>query len=460
MKRIWGMTLAGAVTIAMAAGAQADTADGASLIGKPWEEVVAQARGGTVNWFLWGGADNINRYVSEFIGGILEDKYDITLNRVGLNDTVEAVNIVLGEKEAGVDDSGSVDTIWINGENFRTMKQADLAFCGYVDTLPNNALVNWDNPAIANDFGVPVDGCEVPWSRAQFAFAYDSAVTENPPQSIPELIEWIKANPGQFTYPAPPDFSGSVFVRHVFYHAAGGVENLLGPFDQEKFDTVAAKDVGDSERPRAVPVARGPDLPGVDHRASAALRETARSRSTSAMSRRSSASPSRTECFPPSGSLLWPDRRHDREHQLHDHPVQLAAQGRSDGAGERSPLGGSTVREGAARRLGHHARGSRSREPPKRCRRSSPRSSDTRRSFRPQSSPRRHCRSCRRHGSPRWRRAGWRTSLPDRRRCRGPAAKRVRALRPYPQPTPRRHPLGVKPRVRPHEDHSAARPRQ
>ncbi len=231
-----------ASTFAMSSHAAfADTADGDSLIGKPWEEITAAAKGGEVNWFLWGGSDSINQYVSEYIGGILKDKYDITLNRVGLSDTVEGVNIVLGEKEAGVTDKGSVDMIWINGENFRTMKQGGLAFCGYTETLPNNALVNWDNPAIANDFGVPVDGCEVPWSKAQFAFAYDTARTENPPRSIAELIEWVKANPGQFTYPAPPDFNGSVFVRHVFYHAAGGAENLLGPFDQAKYDEVSAK---------------------------------------------------------------------------------------------------------------------------------------------------------------------------------------------------------------------------
>jgi putative spermidine/putrescine transport system substrate-binding protein len=131
--------------------------------------------------------------------------------------------------------------IWINGENFRTMKQAGLAFCGYTDLLPNNVLVNWENPAIANDFGVPVEGCEVPWSKAQFAFAHDSAKTPTPPRSIAELIVWIKANPGQFTYPAAPDFNGAVFVRHVFYHAAGSAEYLLGPFDQAKFDEVAAK---------------------------------------------------------------------------------------------------------------------------------------------------------------------------------------------------------------------------
>lgn len=241
MKKFKSIALATALALSSAPVALADTADGASLIGKPWEEVVKTARGGTVNWFLWGGSDNINRYVTEFIGGILKSEYDITLNRVGLTDTAEAVNIVLGEKESGVTDKGSVDMIWINGENFRTMKQGGLAYCGYTDTLPNNKLVNWDNPAVANDFGVPVDGCEVPWSKAQFAFAYDTARTENPPRSIPELLEWIKANPGQFTYSAPPDFNGSVFVRHVFYHAAGGVNNLLGDFDQAKFDDVAAK---------------------------------------------------------------------------------------------------------------------------------------------------------------------------------------------------------------------------
>ena len=226
---------------ALAPMAMADTADGEALKSMSWDEVVEMARGGEVNWFLWGGSDNINRYVTEFIGGILKDGYDITLNRVGLTDTVEAVNIVLGELESGVTDEGSVDMIWINGENFRTMKQGNMAYCGYMDVLPNNALVNWDNPAIANDFGVPVDGCEVPWSKAQFAFAYDTARTPNPPKSIGELIAWVKENPGAFTYPAPPDFNGSVFVRHVFYHAAGGVDRLLVPFDQALYDEVAAK---------------------------------------------------------------------------------------------------------------------------------------------------------------------------------------------------------------------------
>jgi putative spermidine/putrescine transport system substrate-binding protein len=206
-----------------------------------WDEIVEQARGGTVNWFMWGGADNINAHVDDYVGGILMRDYGITLNRVPITDTADVVNQVLGEKQAGNLTEGAVDLIWINGENFRAMKAADLAFCGYTQQMPNATFVNWDDPSIANDFGVPVDGCEVPWARAQFALAHDSASMPRPPADMAALLDWIRANPGQFTYPAPPDFTGSVFVRHVFYHAAGGPDGLLGPFDQARFDAVAPK---------------------------------------------------------------------------------------------------------------------------------------------------------------------------------------------------------------------------
>ena len=229
-----------AALLLLSTAALADTADGEALKAMTWDQVVEQARGGTVNWFMWGGSDTINAYVSGYIADRLKADYDITLNRVPITDAADIVNQVLSEKEAGVTDKGSVDLIWINGENFRSMKQGDLAFCGYTALLPNDTLVNWDNPAIANDFGVPVDGCEVPWNTVQFAFATDSAKVATPPGDMAALLDWIKANPGRFTYPAPPDFTGSAFLRHVFIHAAGGPESLLGPFDQAKFDETAA----------------------------------------------------------------------------------------------------------------------------------------------------------------------------------------------------------------------------
>jgi putative spermidine/putrescine transport system substrate-binding protein len=211
-----------------------DSNDPAKL---PWEEVLTTARGGTVNFFMWGGDANINKYVDEFVADRMKSEYDITLVRTLITDAAEIVNKILGEKTAGKTSGGSVDLLWINGENFRTMRQGELLYGPWAEQLPNSKLIPWGNPGVANDFGYPVEGYEAPWGRAQFVMIYDSARVPNPPGSFAELLTWAKANPGRFTYPAPPDFTGSVFVRHGFYEAAGGYTELLGEFDQQVFDS-------------------------------------------------------------------------------------------------------------------------------------------------------------------------------------------------------------------------------
>ncbi len=207
-----------------------------------WDEVLAAAKGTTVNWHMWGGADKINTDVDNDIGAQVEALFGVKLNRVPLQDTADAVNKVLNEKQGGVNTGGSIDLIWINGENFKTMKQGGLLYPSWAASLPNAKYVNWDDPALANDFGTPVDGQESPWGHAQFVMEYDSAVVgDAPPKTFEALAEWIAANPGQFTYPAIPDFTGSVFVRHVFYWAAGTPDPFLGEFSQEEFDKHAPK---------------------------------------------------------------------------------------------------------------------------------------------------------------------------------------------------------------------------
>ena len=61
----------------------------------------------------------------------------------------------------------------------------------------------------ADFIGEPVEGLESPWGSAQVVMIYDSKRTPDPPRSMGALIEWIRSNPGRFTYPAPPDFTGS-----------------------------------------------------------------------------------------------------------------------------------------------------------------------------------------------------------------------------------------------------------
>ena len=205
-----------------------------------WDDVLAAAEGQTVNFNLWGGSDTINTNVDNDIGARVKELFGVTLNRVPLADTADAVNLVLNEIEAGQNTGGSVDMIWINGENFRTLKTADALIPGWAELMPNAVNVNWDDPAVANDFGEPVNGSESPWGHAQFVFEYNTAlVGDTPPRSFEELQTWVHDNPGLFTYPAVPDFTGSVFLRHLFYWAAGGSEAFAGEFDQAVFDEYA-----------------------------------------------------------------------------------------------------------------------------------------------------------------------------------------------------------------------------
>lgn len=228
-----------------AASAPASTAPSEAASGSPsasassakWDAVLAEAKGQTVNWYMWGGDETINK----FVNGQVKDeaaKLGVTLNQVPINDTVDAVNKVVGEKAAGKNENGSVDMIWINGENFATMKQGDLLTCGWVHDHPNDQYIDWENPTVNTDFGLPVGDCEAPWSLAQMAMIYDSAKVPTPPSDPAGLVDWIKANPGKFTYPAIPDFTGSAFVRQMLYYTNGGYQDLLGQFDQAKYDAV------------------------------------------------------------------------------------------------------------------------------------------------------------------------------------------------------------------------------
>ena len=206
-----------------------------------WDEVVEKARGQSVFWFMWGGSDAINGFVDDFYGKPLLAEFGITLKRVPVADTADVVNQVISEKEAGATgDRGSVDLIWINGENFFTLRQADLLYGPWAEGMPNAAIVDWDNPAVNLDFGRPVDGYESTWSSAQFHFVYDSARMDEAdlPRSYADLTSWIEANPGQFSYiaPGPGAFVGTRFVKQLFFELSGGHAQWVGEFNEDLYN--------------------------------------------------------------------------------------------------------------------------------------------------------------------------------------------------------------------------------
>ncbi|WP_186576961.1 ABC transporter substrate-binding protein [Aquibacillus kalidii] len=198
-----------------------------------WNEVLSQAKGKKVNIYMWGGDESTNRYIDEWVAPRIMKKLEIKLNRVPVKDINDTINKLLTEKQVGKD-TGSIDIMWINGENFLTAKQNNLLWGSFSSKLPNaNKYIDLQSPAIKNDFGEPTNGLEAPWSQAQFVFTYDKAKVLDPPKSAEELKAWVKQNPGKFTYPAPPDFTGSAFIRNILYETTGGYKQYERPISEQ-----------------------------------------------------------------------------------------------------------------------------------------------------------------------------------------------------------------------------------
>ncbi len=232
------LVLAAAACVALAANALAADPDPAN-----WSEVLAEAKGQTVYFNAWGGSENINAYL-DWAGAEMQARYGVKVVHVKLDDTANAVNKVVAEKAAGRDQGGSVDLIWINGENFASLKRQGLLLApGWAEALPSRAFVDIESkPTIVTDFTVPVEGQESPWGMAKLVFFHDTARTDpaSMPKSAQELLAWAKANPGRFSYPQPPDFVGSSFLKQVLTELVADRSLLLKPVDEASFEAVSA----------------------------------------------------------------------------------------------------------------------------------------------------------------------------------------------------------------------------
>jgi len=229
------LTCAAACALALAQPINAQSLDLAD-----WPAVLEQAQGQTVYWHAWGGDPRINAFIEQ-VGAELSARHGVILEHVRLADTADAVTRVVSERAAGRDTGGAVDVIWINGANFASMKEQGLLFGPFAYDLPNWSLVDTDaNPAIEIDFTLPVEGYGSPWAMFQMVFEYDSATVSEPPRSLDTLRAWIAENPGRFTYPQPPDFLGTSFLKQALYGVLDDPSVLLGPTDAVEYDTVTA----------------------------------------------------------------------------------------------------------------------------------------------------------------------------------------------------------------------------
>jgi putative thiamine transport system substrate-binding protein len=196
--------------------------------------VEAEAKGQTVYFNAWAGSDTINAYIA-WAGEQVKERFGVSVEHVKITDTAEVVKRVRDEVAAGKED-GSVDLVWINGENFRAMKADKLLFGPWSESLPHYALVDVEGkPTTRQDFSEAVNGLEAPWGMAQLTFFADGAKVAMPPLSMGELIDFAAKNPGRVSYPAPPDFHGTTFLKQVLFETVADASVFGQPGNENDF---------------------------------------------------------------------------------------------------------------------------------------------------------------------------------------------------------------------------------
>jgi putative thiamine transport system substrate-binding protein len=180
-----------------------------------WSEIEKAAVGQTVYFNAWGGGERINNYL-RWVAQQVDQQYGVKLVHVKVADISETIGRVRGEIAAGKQTGGSADLLWVNGENFATLKREGLLFGPFAQSLPNFAWVDTaGKPTTLKDFGETTDGLESPWGMAQLSFYADKKLLPTPPRSAAELATLAAQQPGRITYPRPPEFHGTTFLKQL-----------------------------------------------------------------------------------------------------------------------------------------------------------------------------------------------------------------------------------------------------
>ena len=239
------MKLAGATALAASAGSAALTSNAFGLDATDWDAVVEAARGSKVAWYGWGGSAPRNELITGTLAPRLKEKYDIDLELVGM-DINDVLTQLSGEFQAGLtEDGGSIDFIWINGENFASAKKNGYLWGPFADDLPNvQSYVDTQAADIAYDFGTAVEGYEAPYGKAQMVFWVDGAqVSEAETPIDPEtFLQFCQDHAGMVTYPEPGDFTGTAFISCL----------IAGVVGKEEFEKLATMTDPTEEEVRAI----------------------------------------------------------------------------------------------------------------------------------------------------------------------------------------------------------------
>ena len=180
------------------------------------------------------GDQNMVDYVKDYLGPMFEKTHPgVKVNAVGTGPGDAGSQKIYEKLEAqkkGGAARSDFDVVVIHQKAAGTMVQEGLLE-KYTGNIATGGLATRETAK--NSLGAEVSGYVMPMFHSQTAIAYNPDLVKDPPNSYPELMEWVKKNPKKFGYNGiKGGMSGVAFVSG-WVAAFGGDATKLekGPYD-------------------------------------------------------------------------------------------------------------------------------------------------------------------------------------------------------------------------------------
>lgn len=179
---------------------------------------VAAADGKTTVTLWAGGSDNVKVGMEQVVAAFNESEqgedYQLKLEFIMSGAGSQSLSDrIIAAKKAGQDNT-DYDLILVSDAEYGT----------YVQEGGEDVFVAYDESNIPNLANVQTqistgEGVLVPYRGTTVVLAYNSDKVANPPQTADELYQWIKDNPGRFSYNTPGSGgAGGSFVQTAIYN--------------------------------------------------------------------------------------------------------------------------------------------------------------------------------------------------------------------------------------------------
>ena len=189
------------------------------VLGKSWDEIVAQAKSeGELTFYAWWGEEFWRNAAAKF-----EEVNGIKVNVV-MGDGAATIGKVLAEVPSA---TGTIDVMLVGGVELKLLLDANAMLGPIAPVIPDSDKL--DPKLSAMQEGYATNGYLVPVYRNQVGILYDPEKVATPPQSWDEFVAWLDANPGQFAFNDPSKGgSGQAFVQAVIVNVVGDEAGYQG----------------------------------------------------------------------------------------------------------------------------------------------------------------------------------------------------------------------------------------